>query len=145
MGTKEVNYQDVGIQTFAAGQRDEVKFEHLPDAAQYKGSDYANAVRVERGITVERALEIATNDPEIDYFVYVKGRMMVLEFTPGQKYESQKDPLHLVTRGSFIFNNKQPGHGYMRLFRHGDVVFFKNDGKCLGNASGLADVYEKVK
>lgn len=145
MGTIEVSYQDVRFQEISTGQRDEVKFNHVPDAAQYKGSDYTNAVRVERRITVERALEIAKNDPEIDYFVYVKGGMMVLEFMPGQKYDPQQDPLRLVRKGNFMFDNKQEAYGYMRVFRHGDVVFFKNDGKCLGNASGLADVYEKVK
>lgn len=125
--------KNLNVQTITPEQVDEVKFNHVPNVAQYKGSDYANAVRVERGITVEKALEIAANDPEIDYFVYMKGRAMTLEFQPGQKYDPAKDPLHLVSQGC------------MRVFHHGDVVFFKNEGKWLGTAPGFADVYEKVK
>jgi hypothetical protein len=120
---------------------DQVSFECVPDMAQYKGSDYANAVRVERGISLEEAKEIAAMDSSIDYFVYLKGGSMVLEFVPGQEYDSAKDPLHLVTEGNYIFDDGEPGHGYMRTFRHGDVVFFKNEGKWLGTAPDLADVY----
>jgi hypothetical protein len=123
----------------------DVQFHRVPGAAQYKGSDYANAVRVERGITVAEAKEIAANDPDVDYFVIVTGWTMVLEFEPGQEYDPAKDPLHLVTNGNYVFDNGQPGQGYMRVFHHGDVVFFKNEGKWLGTAPGLADVYEKVK
>lgn len=145
MELREVNGKNLNVQAVAAEQVDEVKFNHVPNAAQYKESDYANAVRVERGITVEKALEIASNDPEVDYFVYVKGCMMVLEFQPGQTYEPQKDPFNLVTNQKFYFDNGQVGEGYIRVFKKGDVVFFKNDGKWLGEATGLADVYEKVK
>ena len=122
----------------------QVEFVHKPGLAQYKGSDYANAVRVERGITVEQAKQIAANDPEIDYFQIVTGGTMVLEFIPGQNYDSAKDPLHLVTNGGYVYDNGQPGGGYMRLFHHGDVVFFKKEGQWLGTAPCLADVYEKV-
>ena len=107
-------------------------FSYCPDLAQYKGSDYSNAVRVERGITLERAFEIAREDDEIDYFFYVKGWQMVLEIPPGLDYDPSDDPLELVT-----------DNGYGRIFHHGDVVFFNNEGKWLGTATGLADVYEK--
>jgi hypothetical protein len=118
-------------------------FTCIENAAQYKGSDYANAVRVERNITLAQAFEIAKSDPNIDYFVYMKGYMMVLEFPPDVAYDPAKDPLHLVSQGGYIFDDGHPGAGYMRLFRHGDVVFFKNEGKWLGSAPGLADVYVK--
>ncbi|MBX7065968.1 MAG: hypothetical protein K1X28_01935 [Parachlamydiales bacterium] len=122
-----------------------VEFHCVPNLAQYKGSDYANAVRVERGITIEEAKRIASEDPEVGYFVYVKGFTMVLEFAPEQEYLPEKDPLHLVTTIPYRFDDDRPGYGYVRLFHHGDVVFFKNEGKWLGTAPGLADVYEKVK
>ena len=118
-------------------------FTRIENAAQYKGSDYANAVRIERGITLEQAFEIAKNDPNIDYFVYTKGYMMVLELPPDATYDPDKDPLQLITQGHYRFDDGRLGGGYMRVFCHGDVVFFKNDGKWLGSAPGLADVYVK--
>ena len=118
-------------------------FTLLADAAQYGGSDYANAVRVERGISLEQAFEIAKNDPNIDYFFYTKGYMMVLNFPQDVSYDPAQDPLHLVTEGYYRFDDGSLGQGYMRLFQHGDVVFFKNEGKRLGSAPGLADVYVK--
>jgi len=145
MEIKQINYADIRVQQITATLVEEVTFNRIPDVAQYKGSDYRNAVRVERGISLEEALEIAANDPEVDYFVYLKGGEMVLEFLPDQSYDPANDPLELVTNGRYTFDDGQPGHGYMRPFRHGDVVFFKNDGKWLGSAPGLADVYEKVR
>ncbi|MBF8262929.1 MAG: hypothetical protein HW387_594 [Parachlamydiales bacterium] len=119
-------------------------YSRLENLAQYKGSDYSNAVRVERGISLSEAFEIANQDPNIDYFVYTKGGMMVLEIPSDVEFDPAKDPLHLVTGGNYIFDDGQPGTGYMRVFEYGDVVFFKNDGKWLGTAPGLADVYEKI-
>jgi hypothetical protein len=119
-------------------------FGKIEDAAQYKESDYSNAVRVERGITIEQAKEIAQNNPEIDYFVYMKGGMMVLELPNDFVYEEEKDPLHLISQGNYRFDNGQLGTGFMRVFTHGDVVFFKNTGRWLAGAPGLADVYEKI-
>ena len=121
----------------------EITFTHHPDAAQYKGSDYSGAIRVERGITVEKAKEIAMSDPSIDYFVYTKGYCMVLEIPPEVTFDPKSDPLHLASNGSYRYDSGQPGQGYMRVFYHGDVVFFKTEGKWLGSAPGLADVYYK--
>ncbi len=114
----------------------EVPFKHVPHKAQYGGNDYANAVRVERGITLDQALEIAANDPEIEYFFITTGGQMVLGC---DAKHLKNDPLHLISP------YPGPGGGYMRLFRHGDTVFFKNGDKQLGDANFLADVYEKVK
>ncbi len=122
----------------------QTEFRRLPNLAQYKGSDYTNVVHVERGISLDKAFEIARNNPDIDYFVYVKGYSMVLEFPPDVSFDPDKDPFHLVTRGRYIFDNGRPGRGYMRVFHQGDVVFFKNEGRWLGTAPGLADVYEKI-
>jgi len=116
-------------------------YELHPNAAQSKGSDYHTAVRVERNITREEALAIADNDPEIDYFFYVKGFMMVLEVPAGVPYQNEGVPL--VQHGNFIFDNGRPGQGAMRVFRHGDVVFFKKGDEAIGTAPGLADVYFK--
>lgn len=124
-------------------ENNNVQFICEPNLAQYKGSDYSNAVRVERGITLEEAKQIAANCAEIDYFVYVKGGMMVLEFPPEVPFPANGDPLHLVRYTPFMFDDGRPGQGYCRVFTHGDVVFFKNEGKWLGTAPGLADVYSK--
>ena len=113
------------------------------DLAQYKGSDYSNAVHVERGITVEEAMKIANSRADVDYFVYVKGYMMVLEVPPEVACDPAQDPLHLLSHTNFIYNAGHMGMGYCRVFRQGDVVFFKNEGMWLGSAPGLADTYFK--
>jgi hypothetical protein len=121
----------------------EVTFRLEANLAQYKGSDYSNAVRVERNITLERAKEIAARDENIDYFVYLKGGCMVLEIPPGVEFDPNNDPLGLVTYNQYIFDDGHPGAGACRIFQHGDVVFFKKEGEWLGTAPGLADVYYK--
>ena len=113
------------------------------DLAQYKGSDYSNAVHVERGITVKEAMKIAKSRADVDYFVYVKGYMMVLEVPPEVTCDPAQDPLHLLSYTHFIYDAGHPGMGYCRVFKHGDVVFFKNEGMWLGSAPGLADTYFK--
>jgi len=113
------------------------------DVAQYKGSDYSNVVHVERGISLDEAFEIAQNNPDIDYFVYVKGYSMVLEIPSDVKFDPANDPFNLVTKSDYIYDSGAFGSGYCRIFYHGDVVFFKNDGMWLGSAPGLADVYVK--
>lgn len=122
---------------------DQNEFKKHPNLAQYKGSDYSNAVRVERKISLEKAFEIAKNDPEIDYFVYTKGLSMVLEIPPEVDFDPSNDPLGLVKSLEFRYDNGDYGKGYCRIFHSGDVVFFKNEGKWLGSAPGLADVYTK--
>ena len=60
----------------------EISFVCHPNCAQYGGPEgdagYANAVQVERGISLEEAFEIAKNNSEINHFVYVKGDGMTL-------------------------------------------------------------------
>jgi hypothetical protein len=114
-----------------------------PNGAQYKGSDYSNVVHVARGISLDEAFTIAEQNPEIDYFVYLKGGMMVLEIPPEVKFDRSKDPFGLVTQTGFMYDSGAHGYGYCRIFRHGDTVFFKNEGKWIGSAPGLADVYVK--
>ncbi|HEY2811064.1 MAG TPA: hypothetical protein VGJ00_06735 [Rhabdochlamydiaceae bacterium] len=113
------------------------------DAAQYKGSDYANVIDVARGISLDKAFAIAESNPEIDYFVYMKGCQMVLEVPADVSYDPSTDRFGLAQRISFIYDSGAPGEGYCRIFRHGDVVFFKNEGIWLGSAPGLADTYIK--
>ena len=115
------------------------------DVAQYKGSDYANVVHVERHISLERALEIAESNPDIDYFVYLKGYQMVLEIPSDVQFDPRNDPFQLVSFENFRYDSGETGEGYCRIFRHGDVVFFKNEGMWLGSAPGLADAYFKEK
>ncbi len=110
--------------------------------AQYKESDYSNAVRVERSIPLHIAQEIAAKDSSIDYFCFVKGGCMVLETAP-DKYSD--DPLGLVEHRTYVTDAGQVETGHARIFNHGDVVFFNNqDNKMwLGEANGLCDTYIK--
>ena len=128
---------------YASIEQIEQGFKKEADLAQYKGSDYSNAIRVERSISLAQAFEIAQSDPEIDYFVYTKGFMMVLEIPSDVHFDPANDPLKLVTYTGFRYDLGDFGVGFCRVFRHGDVVFFKNEGKWLGTAPGLADVYSK--
>ena len=127
----------------AALQADRAGFRLEQDVAQYKGSDYSNVVHVERGITLKEAFDIAENNPEIDYFVYTKGWSMVLEIPPDVHFNPSNDPFGLVSFIDFIYDSGEYSKGYCRVFRHGDVVFFKQEGVWLGSAPGLADAYFK--
>ena len=115
------------------------------DVAQYGGSDYANVVCIERGISLEQAFEIAQSNSDIDYFVYTKGGQMVLVIPSDVHYDPINDPFKLVSESNFIYDSGDYGHGYCRIFIQGDVVFFKKEGMWLGSASGLADAYFKEK
>ncbi len=109
------------------------------NAAQYGESDYANAVRLERGITLEKAIQIAESDPEIAYFFITTGYTMVL--TVPSQYVGN-DPLKMITQTHFIYDNGTPSYGHCRIFHHGDTVFFKDiKGMWLGGAPGLADTW----
>ena len=118
-------------------------FRREANLAQYGGANYGNAKRVERGISLERALAIAKGDPEIAYFVYVKGGCMVLPVAKEETFSLKNDPLGLVTEQSYQFDDGRLGYGLCRIFHHGDTVFFKGEGRWLGSAPGLADVYTK--
>ncbi len=130
-------------------------YDIIPDTAQYKGCDYTNAIRVERGISLDQAFEIANNDPEIDYFVHIKGWGIVLEIPPYVKFDPSKDPLNLVTDQSYRYGYdfeelnkyyfKELNVNYCRIFSRGDTVFFKSEGRWLGTAPGMADTYIKNK
>jgi hypothetical protein len=120
-------------------------FRCVPDVAQYKGADYSNVVRVERGISLERAFEIADNLPEADYFIYVKGWQMVLEVPSDGDFDPKSDPFNLLSHTPYITDAGVYRVGYCRIFRHGDVLFFREEGKWLGTAPDLANAYFKVK
>ena len=129
--------------TLHAAERD--GFSMQRDVAQYNGSDYANVVRVERGISLEEAFEIAESNLDIDYFVYLKGCQMVLVFPSDFQFDPINDPFRLISYSHFIYDSGDSGCGYCRIFGHGDTVFFKKDGMWLGSAPGLADAYFKEK
>ncbi len=133
------------LQALALAAVEKEGFEFKPDLAQYKGSNYSNVVQVERGITLDEAFEIAENNPEIDYFFYTKGETMVLELPADTVFAPEADFFHLIRWHQFIWDSDLRGEGFCRVFRHGDAVFFSEDGKWLGSAPGLADVYCKVK
>lgn len=132
-------------QTSAVQATERPGYTKQSDKAQYKGSDYSNVVHVERAISLEEAFEIAESNPEIDYFVYMKGGQMVLEIPPGVPFDPENDPFGLVIQTRFTYDSGEPSYGYCRIFRYGDTVFFKNEGKWLGSAPGYADAYFKVK
>jgi len=113
------------------------------DVAQYKGSDYGNVVHVARNITLEEAFDIAEKNPRIDYFVYTKGWQMVLEIPSDVPFDRSQDPFGLAYHTDFRYDSGEMGRGYCRIFRNGDVVFFKKEGMWLGSAPGLADTHFK--
>lgn len=112
--------------------------------AQYKGSDFLNAVRVERGISVEEAFDIADIDPDVDYFFYVKGEEMILELPPNVVFNPDEDPLGLVSEVEYVNHEGEHVKGLCRVFHKGDALFFSHEGRWLGSAPGLADVYSKA-
>lgn len=136
-----VTFFVVQCMTLQAGGRD--GFRLVSDTAQYKGSDYSNVVQVARSISLEQAFEIAENNPEIDYFVYLKGCQMVLEIPSDTEFHPRNDRFGLVTKVNFRWDSGEFGYGYCRIFQHGDTVFFKKDGMWLGSAIDLADTYFK--
>ncbi len=131
------------IQCCALFAQERDGFRVQKDVAQYKGSDYANVVHVARSISLEEAFDIAESNPEIDYFVYMKGHQMVLEIPSGVPFDRANDPFGLVCNTNFMYDSGKAGRGYCRIFRHGDVVFFRKEGMWLGSAPGLADAYFK--
>lgn len=118
-------------------------FNKEADLAQYKGCDYSNALKVARGITLEEAARIAAADPQVDYFCYVKGLCMVLE---SSQEHAQNDPLGLISYNTFQTDAGEVKTDFVRVFEHGDVVFFNNseNKKQLGTAPGLCDTYQKI-
>lgn len=58
--------------------------------------------------------------------------------------ESEEDPLGLITYEEFLGDDGECHQGHVRVFTHGDVVFFANEDKrWSGSAYGLADTYIK--
>ena len=92
------------------------RYKKIPNVAQYKNSDWSQAIGIARGVTLTEAMEIANNSPDITYFFYVKGFQLVLETTNGDH----------------------------RLFHYGDTVFFSGT-PWWGSAIGLADGYVKAE
>jgi hypothetical protein len=127
----------------SAAERDGFSVQN--DVAQYKGSDYANVVQVARSISLDEAFDIAEGNPDIDYFVYMKGWQMVLEIPRDVSFDRSRDPFGLVYNRDYLSDCGKVEKGYCRIFSHGDVVFFKKEGLWLGSAPGLADAYFKDK
>jgi hypothetical protein len=89
-------------------------FQKTPDVAQYGEGDWSKVIGIAHRIRLAEAFEIATRNPEITYFFYMKGSRMVLN-TPD---------------------------GNFRVFRRGDAVFFAGE-PWWGSAPGFADGYIK--
>lgn len=113
-----------------AATESEIAFERQSDRAPYTevvegdttqvyGANYSNAVRVEKGITLEEAFDIAQNDSDIAYFVRCKEDCVVTSDCEGDEVSLSFEP--------------------------GDTVFFDNTQEMsLQDAPGFADTYVKV-
>lgn len=133
MPVQEGFYQEIDTSGF---QREE----NLVEAAD---SDFSHALRVERHISLEKALEIARKDPEIDYFFYVKARYLFLSTGKPNLCRRcnpiEQDSLRLISYEAF-----HP-YGQGRAFWYGDAVFFgKKTERRLDNSNHCADIYLKL-
>lgn len=90
-------------------------YQKIEDVAQYKEAVWSNVIGIAHHVSRSEAKKIADNNPEITYFFYTKGYLMILE--------------------------KQDGT--YRYFQMGDAVFF-SDEPWWGSAPDLADGYIKV-
>lgn len=103
----------------ALNKKGQVHWKKIPNVAQYKGADWANEIRREYGISVEKAKKIGASNSDITYFFHVKGEAMYLEGAPGPEGWAEKG-----------------------IFHRGDAVFFSGK-PWYGSAPGLADSYER--
>src|SRR5262249_9063235 len=128
---KYMNIQEVNsINSNPVVSEQAVTFKRTEGSAQYAGSSFLTAVRVERGISLEEAKAIAANDPEIDYFFYAIGNM-ILPVDQGNAPEA--DPLGLVRQGWIQHEDGRLEYTYFRSFEPGDALFFKNGHKWLAH------------
>ena len=98
-----------------------------PNLAQYKGSDFSGAVRLERNISLDEAFAIASEDERIDYFVYVKAPIMLLELSENGDFDPESDPLNMIRKILLPKEDGQMIEEYCRVFGLGDVIFFNNE------------------
>lgn len=89
----------------------------VDNVAQYGRADWNNAVSRAQNVSLKEAQQIADNDPQITFFFWVKGGRMVL-------------------------TNPEVTPPAMRVFYHGDAVFFTGQ-PWWGSAPDLADGYIK--
>ena len=87
-------------------------FDQISNVAQHKDASWDNVIGLARSISISEAAKIAEKNPEITYFFYVKGHLLVLENSQGQ----------------------------FRWFQNGDAVFFTGSPEW-GPTPGLADSY----
>lgn len=93
------------------------RWQKVEDVAEYGRADWSNAICRVEGVSLDEAKRIAEQDPNINYFFYVKGWQMVLV-------------------------NPEVSPPAIRIFHHGDAVFFTGE-PTWGEANGLADGYVK--
>lgn len=98
-------------------QNEDINWDFIPNVVQYKCADWSSCIGIAHQVTINQAKEIASNNPDIHFFFYVKGICMVLENT-------------LMSPAS------------VRIFHQGDAVFFSGTA-WWGSALGLADGYTK--
>lgn len=107
-----------------------VEFEEHKGVCQYADADYSNVLFTAHNLSVEEALEIAANDPRVEYFDY--------HYASG-RYAVSEDALASEKLEHLNFN----GRNYRREFSKGDVVFFSDASKRWPGVSGSANTYIK--
>lgn len=82
-------------------------FQETPNVAQYKGASWDNLIKKVSGTTPEEARKIAFQDPDIDFFFYVR-EPMFLEGSPGPDGWTEKGQFN---PGDAVFFSGQPWPG----------------------------------
>ncbi len=101
--------------------RSDSTWKFIPDVAQYKSADWSTCVGLAHGATRESAKMYAESNPNITFFFYVKGPLMILE-------------------------NMKVSPPEVRCFYQGDAVFFTGEPEktiCWGTATEYSDGYVK--
>jgi hypothetical protein len=53
------------------------EFTKIPNVAQYQSADWDNSIGIASGVSVEKAIVIANENPEITYFFYAKDAVLL--------------------------------------------------------------------
>ncbi len=88
------------------------KFEMVPHSAEYQKASWDNLIRIERNISMDKAYQIAHEDPEINYFFHTIGWHMVLDTPKG---------LMFFGPGDTVFFTGKPWWGTAFDLAHGYV------------------------
>src|ERR1700733_3791564 len=85
-------------------------FVMVPHSAQYQGAPWDNLVRIERGLSLDSAYQIAHDSDNISYFFYTIGWQLVLDTPIGWK---------VFGPGDTVFFSGTPWWGSAEDLAHG--------------------------